>query len=144
MNANLTDELEIVWLEPKERYPYLRESLGDFPQRRAFPVRMRPGGENPGGPQTHLVAYAILRLNAGSASGCFRRRYWWVKKYDRFEGHGTDQAGEFYPLGSCPVEAVRTDTIVAGIPSLRWACMDDRDASTHVHPALSISPASTR
>ena len=144
MRANLADELEIVWLEPKEKYPYLRESIGDFPQRRCFPQRMRPGGDNPGGPRTHLVAYAVLRSSADSSGGCFRRRYWWVKKYDRFQGHGADASGECYELGSCPVEAVRTDTIVAGIPSLRGACMDDRDAATHVHPALATTTEPSR
>ncbi len=117
-DLNLAHEEEIVWLHPHERYAYLRESETDFAQRRAFPMDMRPTGKNnDGGEGTHLVAYAVLKQSAPSSRGYFRRRYWWVKSYDRFEGHGTDH-GSFYDTGH-PCEAVRTDSVVAGQPTVR-------------------------
>ncbi len=114
----LESEAEIVWLHPPERYSYLRESTGPFSQRHAFPARMKPsGGNTDGGSGTHLVAYAVLKDDAPSSWGVFMRRYWWVKTYDRWEGHGTDR-GTFYEKGG-PVEAVTVESIHAGQPSMR-------------------------
>ena len=113
MEANVVDEEEIVWLQSPERYAYLRENVMDFSQRRCFPKRLRPGGANTGAPNTHLVAYAVLKPRAASCRGWFPRRYWWVKKHDRFEGHGLDSASTFYEHGG-PVEAVQVESIKAG------------------------------
>ena len=62
------------------------------------------------------MAYALLKPDAPSQDGRFYRRFWWVKKFDRFEGHGTDKDGGHYDE-SGPVEAVIPSSVQAGKPS---------------------------
>ncbi len=117
MNANLSDEAEIIWIHPPDRYDFLRESVAAFPHRRHFPKRMMPRHRGTqAGNGTHLVAYAVAGPAASGANGGFCRRYWWVKVHDRWDGHGTDGKGDFYQT-NCPVEAVQPESIHAGKPS---------------------------
>ena len=42
MQTDIANEQEIIWLKPKERYPYLRERVEVVAQWQAFPKRQRP------------------------------------------------------------------------------------------------------
>jgi len=120
MDINLENELEIVWLQPRERYPYLREQILATNFRQKLPRRYLVGCRDANGyPRRHYVAYSVLKPDALSDyPGRFWRRFWFVMHYDRYEGHGFDHRGVFYK-DSCPWEGVKTSSIIAGRPSER-------------------------
>ena len=79
-----------------------------------------PAKYTDGGPKAHIVAYAVLKKEAhGVMPHTFERRYWWVKTYDRFVGHGLDR-GYYYSQGG-PCEAVLVDSIQANRPTTSGA-----------------------
>lgn len=117
MNADadqLTGEESIVWLEPPERFPYVRETvvMDAGTRRRPLSWKIMPG---------RLVGYSVLRRDAKSwMPGYFIRRAFWVKDYDRSE----DPTG-IYRTG-CPAEGVDPLTVAPGIPGAQnaraWEC----------------------
>lgn len=113
--AQVSDELEVIWLQPKEKYAYLREGDLFCAHRKKMPKDSWLRGSNfDGGPKCHMVAYAVLKPDAKSRyPRRFERRYWWVKTWDRWEGHGYDSANSFYERGQ-PTEAVAIESIKAG------------------------------
>lgn len=119
MNPLITDEIDIIWLAPREyvqeNYDYLRETSKTCCAKSRFSVKDSDHVHRvQGGPCSHIVAYAVL--SPGTKSGCsgvFERRVWWVKGYDRFKGHHTPLV---YGDG-CPCEAVLVDSIQPGHPS---------------------------
>lgn len=114
----LEDESHIVWLRRKENYAYLREGIMSCGQRVRFPLKPRdPAQKTDGGEKAHIVAYAVLRPNAESSflRGNFERRYWWVKGYDRWDGHG-DHNGHWYDAGA-PCEAIEVESVRTGVKS---------------------------
>lgn len=110
-------ETRIVWLRPKDNYEYLREGIWHCGQRVRFPLKQcDPAKWTDGGPLSHLVAYAVVDIRVPrDECGYFLRRYWWVKGYDRFEGHGNCR-GFWYRTGA-PCEAVDVMTIIPGVRS---------------------------
>lgn len=97
----IQDERRIVWMEPPEGHPYLRESVITD-----FSARARPG--LPEG--YRLVGYGTAR--AGATGSLHRRRYWWVKQSDR----SLDPTGVY--ATSCPAEAVIPSSIQVARPSM--------------------------
>ena len=118
-HGNLEDEAEIVWLHPKERYDYLREGevICTFKSRSLAKVWTPENCD--GGAGTHIVAYATIKPSVvGRGYAGHHRRIWWVKGYDRFDGHRTTKHG-FYDQGA-PCEAVAVESIQVGKPSTGW------------------------
>jgi len=118
--ANVAEELEIIWLRPKEKYDYLREGYFISGSRHRPPPKATYTHKTcDGGLLAHVVAYAVLKPGAASKyPRTFWRRLWWVKTYDRWVGHGTDR-GHWYETG-CPCEGISTETVIAGQPSLAY------------------------
>lgn len=121
-NEQLTGEDAIVWLEPPENFPYVRETvvMDAGTRRRPISWKNMPG---------RLVGYSVLRPDAESwTPGYFTRRAFWVKEYDRSE----DPTG-VYRTG-CPAEGVDPLSVAPGIPGTKntraWGCACfDEDAS---------------
>ncbi len=95
---NFAQEKDIVWLDDRSKYPYLREVR--YPIRGRTP---RPGkGKVPG----KLVAYATLKSTAlADSPGMFVRRLFYVTARD--------------PSPGVPYEGVDTYSVHPGIPSMR-------------------------
>ena len=109
--ADIDAEESIVWLEDPSRYPYVRE-LDHIASFRSRKPRFDLTGR--------MIGYATLRQDAkGYAPGCFYRRVFWVKPYDRSE----DPNG-VYAHGS-PIEAVDPSTVAAGVAGTRPSCCRD-------------------
>jgi len=98
-NIDLSDEAAIVWLEPPDRFPYVRESIDLCAFRERRPRRRDVG---------RLIGYATLKPEARSQAGYFHRRVFWVKDYDRSE-----QPDGVYRTGA-PAEAVSPGTVGPG------------------------------
>ena len=81
------DELGILWLRPKENYPfYLRKNAWNLNQKQTVPKEMVER-QFDGDPTGHVVAVAILRHEVQVQYGVFNRRVWFVKSYDAFHGY---------------------------------------------------------
>ena len=121
----LDDEDRIVWLKDPRDYAYLREGDCLCGGRVRFPLKgMDPAAHTDGGSLAHIVAYATLKAGTRVGCGWFKRRYWWVKSYDRFNGHGfarnfRGQGSGYYDHGA-PAEAVMVDSVVAGVISIPY------------------------
>lgn len=105
--ADLSGEVSIVWLEPPESFPYVRESvvMDAHTRRRPIPWKNMPG---------RLIGYTVLHPTAESwTPGWFIRRAFWVKPYDRSEA----PAG-VYRTG-CPAEGVDPLTVAPGVHGRR-------------------------
>ncbi len=103
------DELGILWLRPRENYPfYLRESSYLYDQKQTV-TKSVAERQFDGDPTDHVVAIAILRPKARWEYGLFSRRTWWVKSYDAFHGYrpykNRDGTITWYDRGG-PSEAV--------------------------------------
>lgn len=93
MNSH-AGEQEIVWLEDRNAYPYLREMEYTFPTRSCKPKVNR------------LVAYAVLAPGTQRHSQAgFLRRYWYVLPHDP------------YPGG--PIEGVDPASVFPGVPTMK-------------------------
>lgn len=101
--AQLTDELDIVWLLPLDDLDYVREGL-DITKRRAG----RPAYHGRG----RLVGYANLRPGALATrdSGRFDRRTFWLLPHDRAESPDTEYRTH------APLEAVDPRTVLPRLP----------------------------
>ena len=120
----ISNEFKIVWIGlPPKCYDYVREGLMECHSRRRFPIASRNPAEcTDGGSRAHLVAYAVWKQDSPASfgmGGVFMRRYWWVKGYDRWQGHGTHNGG-WYDHGA-PCEAVLVESIRIGLPTEPWS-----------------------
>jgi len=103
MHEDVEHEDGIVWLEPPERFPYVRQEVVTAgTRRRPVPWRGRAG---------RVVGYATLAPDAPNTGypGMFRRRVFWVREYDRSE-----QPDGPYRTGA-PAEAVDPLTVRPGV-----------------------------
>jgi hypothetical protein len=99
---DLQDEEEIVWLINPSELDYVRQFLNCFASRRDSKPKK---GDHPG---HGLVGYAILKPEARSKRGVFKRRYFWLNSNDRYyKPQGVYKTG-------CPSEAIDPRTIRAG------------------------------
>ena len=99
MTADLQHEARIVWLESIERLDYVRESMLLHTKRKG---RVR-------WPVGRLIGYSEIDAEYRNFDRCYRRRVFWLKKYDRDSGDSTY-------LKSAPTEAVDPRTVFPGIP----------------------------
>jgi hypothetical protein len=122
------DELGILWLRPKENYPfYLRQSVYTFKQARSVPKKVVEESFD-GGPIGHVVAVAILRESVrGEYAGLFDRHVWFVKSYDAFHGYkiheNQDGLVTWYGTDG-PAEAVRPQDVIPNVSFKRNAWND--------------------
>ncbi|WP_086799996.1 DUF6009 family protein [Streptomyces caniscabiei] len=100
-DSQLTDEVEVVWLEDPAHLDYVRQALDKVSQRRGRPRYSRDG---------RLVGYTNLAPNAerDPDSGLFARRAFFLLPHDR----DSDPTGD-YEVGA-PGEAVDPRTIEPG------------------------------
>lgn len=119
---NIEHEQEIVWVgKDPDFYDYVREGFMLCHARKRFPLKSsNPAECTDGGPLAHIVAYTIWDqfAPASESVGIFLRRYWWVKGYDRWRGHGTHNGGWYHE--GAPSEAVFVWSIVRRKPSMEW------------------------
>jgi len=94
----LEREARIVWKEPPEAFPYLRESLAMHYHRRG-PIAYHGAGR--------CIGYAEL---SGKGCGCLRR-FWWFADHDPYPEFVAGNT-RFHPA-----EAVEPSSIRAGAPS---------------------------
>ncbi|MFE5245679.1 MULTISPECIES: DUF6009 family protein [unclassified Streptomyces] len=96
----ISDEVELVWLEDVSLLDYVRQSLDRLPTRRGRPAYHRDG---------RMVGYALLgpQARASRPSGTFRRRVFWLLPHDR----DCDPEG-LYGTGA-PSESVDPRTVAA-------------------------------
>jgi hypothetical protein len=100
-DSQLTDEVEVVWLEDPDTLDYVRQALDRVSQRRGKPRYSRDG---------RLVGYTNLAPGAerDPDSGLFARRTFFLLPHDR----DSDPTGD-YEVGA-PGEAVDPSTIKPG------------------------------
>ncbi|MFE9500224.1 DUF6009 family protein [Streptomyces collinus] len=100
-DSQLTDEVEVVWVEEPSHLDYVRQALDKVHARRGRPRYERDG---------RLIGYTNLRAGAESDpdSGLFARRTFFLLPHDR----DNDPAGP-YEVGA-PGEAVDPRTIEPG------------------------------
>ncbi|MDQ0808402.1 hypothetical protein QFZ63_000116 [Streptomyces sp. B3I7] len=100
-DSQLTDEVEVVWLEDPSHLDYVRQALDKVSQRRGKPRYSRDG---------RLVGYTNLCSDAerDTDSGLFARRAFFLLPHDR----DSDPTGD-YQVGA-PGEAVDPSTIEPG------------------------------
>lgn len=100
-------EERIVWLRDPEQFAYLREGV-TCTTRRSGPISGRYIED-----LAFIVGYAECAPKGESGRGrtAYRRRFWWLKKYDR----DLDPQG-VYARGR-PAEAVDPRRVVANEPS---------------------------
>jgi hypothetical protein len=92
-------EEEIVWLDDRSKYPYLREVQLPISGRTRKPRSSIVAGR--------LIAYATLKPTAPAHSpGMFARRLFYVTQRDPYERGG-------------PYEAVDPYSVQPGIPAMR-------------------------
>ncbi|MFG2894810.1 DUF6009 family protein [Streptomyces sp. NPDC048248] len=99
--ADLTHEIELVWLEEINDLDYVRQHRDRVTGRNRKPAFHRDG---------RLVGYAVLGANAKAsrASGTHLRRVFWLAPHDR-----DSQPDGIYATGA-PSEAVDPRTIAPG------------------------------
>lgn len=96
----IEDEEEIIWLVEPTSMAYVREGTIVTDKRRK-PITGQ-------GSTNTIVGYAVLKADAPGRCGLFRRRIFWLSKYDRYyQPEGT------YSYGT-PAEAVDPRTVSAG------------------------------
>lgn len=93
------DVEEVVWLEDPRNYEYLREGVYGTTQRSG---KLSVNGK--------LIGYENVRKK-GKGTQTYRRRFWYLKEYDRgmpkeSEGYGKHEKG-----GTTPAEAVSSEDI---------------------------------
>ncbi|MGW7260694.1 DUF6009 family protein [Streptomyces sp. NPDC054834] len=100
-DSQLTDEVEVVWLEDPTDLDYVRQALDKVHTRRGKPRYERDG---------RLIGYTNLKVGAASDpdSGLFARRTFFLLPHDR-----DNQPTGPYEVGA-PGEAVDPSTIGPG------------------------------
>lgn len=98
-------EARIIWLEPPERFPYVREYVASHRDWMYLPERLHSIHET-------LVAYSELSLkHRRDYHGYLRRRYWVVTIEDRYNHDLVSGPGNYV------WDAVDPQSVVAGQPS---------------------------
>lgn len=98
-NDDIKHEAEIVWLFDPESMPYVRERV-TIVSTRQRPIKKYNDYK--------VVGYAILKPDA-PGKRMFRRRFFWLKDYDRYY-----QPQGIYSIGT-PVEGVDPLTVAPGV-----------------------------
>lgn len=107
-------ELGILWLRPREKYPFYLRFLGrrHYNHKQLIPKHVVEG-IGPG----HRAAIAVLRTDFESDNYNFLRRTWYVAAWDAFHGHRALDDSKWYAKPySCPCEAVKPQSIKANQP----------------------------
>lgn len=102
---SFSEEERIVWLRDPLQFSYLRESFR-YSMRRRGPISGRNIGD-----LAFIVGYAECAPGSGEyvydRVNVYRRRFWWLKVYDR----DLDPNGVY--AHACPMEAVDPASIAA-------------------------------
>jgi hypothetical protein len=111
LENNLSNEIEIVWLDNPNKYRYLREG---------WVLERTPRKFNPEfSDKRKVIGYAV-HMADGSRS--YKRRYWYLMPYDAdLEDKGPYGSYGVVTQKSCPSEAVVPNRIKVGQGSQKYS-----------------------